>query len=71
MELYLSESSLKRSAIKNHAIETPNTSPNTTQKAEAPTIAPKPVSPSKSHADSPVALDEKATAQKPSFLPPT
>ena len=71
MELYLSVSRLNFSAIKNHAIVTPITSPKTTQKAETPTIAPKPVSPSSNHADSPVALAENATTQKFNCFPPT
>ena len=52
-------------------MDTPNTSPNTTQKALIPAIAPKPVSPNNNQADSPVALVEKATTQKPRFFPPT
>lgn len=71
MELYLSLNCLNRSAIKNHDTLTPITSPSTTQNAETPTIAPSPVRPSNNQADSPVALAEKATTQKPSFLPPT
>ena len=63
MESYLSESFLNFSAIKNQAIETPITSPKTTQNAETPTIAPKPVRPRSNQADSPVALAEKATTQ--------
>ena len=38
---------------------------------EYPAIAPIPVSPISNHPDSPVALVEKATAQKPIFFPPT
>ena len=37
-------------------MDTPNTSPNTTQKALIPAIAPKPVNPNNNQADSPVAL---------------
>ena len=71
IDLYLSVSFLNFLAIKNHAPKTPNTSPNTTQNALTPTIAPRPVKPSNSQADSPVALVEKATTQNPNFLPPT
>ena len=42
-----------------HAMDTPNTSPNTTQKALIPAIAPKPVNPNNNQADSPVALVER------------
>ena len=63
IELYLSVILLNLLAIKIQAIETPKTSPNTTQKALIPAIAPNPVSPNNNHADSPVALVEKATTQ--------
>ena len=71
MDLYLSVSFLNFFAIKNQAPKTPKTSPITTQKALTPTTAPSPVRPNNSHADSPVALVEKATTQNPSFFPPT
>ena len=71
IELYLSVIPLNFLAINIQAMLTPNTSPNTTQKALMPTTAPSPVNPNNNQADSPVALVEKAVTQKPSFLPPT
>ena len=71
MAPYASDLFLKRFAINCQEIKTPNNSPTTTQYAEYPAIAPIPVSPISNHPDSPVALAEKATAQKPIFFPPT
>ena len=70
IELYLSVMRLNFLAINIHAILTPITSPNTTQKALIPTTAPSPVSPNNNQADSPVARVEKAVTQKSRFLPP-
>ena len=60
---YLSVSRLKRGAMTNQARATPMTSPTTIQYAEKPTMAPMPVTPSSSQADSPVAWAENAATQ--------
>ena len=71
MAPYLSDLRLNLLAINCQEIKTPRSSPATTQYPEYPAMAPIPVSPISNQPDSPVALAENATAQKPMFFPPT